>query len=201
MSNRDNLEEMPQETDISLDPTSEQEDPVASHNPLGEYDESEPLVTELNETRKERDNFKSIAQRAQADLINYRARALDEKNEAIKNTTIELLKKILSVVDDLERAINLIPHEAVSPGWIEGLELVQRNLSSTLNSEGVKRLDSLNNIFDPRVHEALSYQESEEFDEGIVVEVFREGYELNGKIIRAAQVIVSKSINRESQEI
>ncbi len=201
MSNRDNLEEMPQETDISLDPTSEQEDPLASHNPLGEYDESEPLVVELHETRKERDNFKSIAQRAQADLINYRARALDEKNEAIKNTTIELLKKILSVVDDLERAINLIPHEAVSPGWIEGLELVQRNLSSTLNSEGVKRLDSLNNIFDPRVHEALSYQESEEFDEGIVVEVFREGYELNGKIIRAAQVIVSKSINRDSQGI
>ena len=78
---------------------------------------------------------------------------------------------------------------------------MQRNLNSTLNSEGVKRLDSLNNLFDPRVHEALSYQESKEFDEGIVVEVFREGYELNGKIIRAAQVIVSKSINGESQGI
>lgn len=201
MSNRDNLEEIPQETDTSLHQTSEQDDPMVSHNPVAEDGESEPLVGELNETRKERDNFKSIAQRAQADLINYRARALDEKNEAVKNTTIELLMKILSVVDDLERAINLIPDEAVPQGWIEGLELVQRNLSSILNSEGVKRLDSLNNIFDPRQHEALSYQESEEFDEDIVVEVFREGYELNGKIIRAAQVIVSKSINQENQGI
>lgn len=145
----------------------------------------------LEEAEREREQFKSIAARAQADLVNYRRRAEDEKNEIRRSAKSALLTKILSTVDDLDRALTMIPDDE-SAGWGEGIELVRRNVVNMLDSEGVTRLDILGKPYDPAYAEALQFRETLDGDEGTVVEVYQEGYMYMGRVLRAAQVVVAK---------
>ena len=163
---------------------------------------SEADITEqLEEALREKDQFRAMAQRSQADLVNYRRRAAEEIEEGRKATKSHLLLKVISVVDDFVRALEMVPEGAVAPGWAEGLQLVHRKLDSLLESEGVTRIEAEGRPFEPLEHEALLYQESPDKAEGTVLQVIREGYRLNGKVLRAAQVAVSKApADREDTE-
>ena len=178
-------------------PTPNSEASAESHEPMAEESEEKDEMTltqeRLDEALREKDQFRSIAQRAQADLINYRKRVTDERQELRRNANIDLLLKFLGVVDDLDRAMGMVPEDAVGPGWMEGLSLVQRNLAKVLESEGVTKIDADGRPFEPWGHEAVSYQETTEGDEGIVTSVIRDGYMLRDRVIRAAQVVVSKA--------
>ena len=147
----------------------------------------------LDQAERERDQFKSIAARAQADLVNYRRRVDDEKSEIRRNAKAGILTKVLSSLDDLDRAMELIPENAAS-GWVEGIELVRRNLVNALEAEGVTKILTLG-----MGYEALQYRETEDASEGTVVEVFREGYSYNGQILRAAQVAVARLPQPETE--
>ncbi len=154
----------------------------------------------LEEALREKDQFRAMAQRAQADLINYRRRAEEEQEEARRHATTQIILKVLGVADGLERALVLVPDEAVNPGWLEGLRLVQRKMESVLESEGVTRIEALGQPFAPSEHEAVLYEVSSDgAEEGTVVRVIREGYKLKGKAIRPAQVAVSKAPEQEAQ--
>jgi molecular chaperone GrpE len=163
---------------------------------------SEADITEqLEEALREKDQFRAMAQRSQADLVNYRRRAAEEMEESRKAAKSHLLLKVISVVDDFGRALEMVPEGAVAPGWAEGLQLVHRKLDSLLESEGVTRIEAEGRPFEPLEHEALLYQESPDKAEGTVLQVIREGYRLNGKVLRAAQVAVSKApADREDTE-
>ena len=87
----------------------------------------------------------------------------------------------------------LIPNEAVSPGWLEGLNLVVRSVSSILENEGVRNIEALGNKFDPREFEAIQYEETNKIEDGQVISVIREGYKYDDIVIRAAQVVVAKA--------
>ena len=159
------------------------------------------IVEQLEEALREKDQFRAMAQRSQADLVNYRRRAAEEVEESRKAAKSHLLLKVISVVDDFGRALKMVPQDAVAPGWAEGLQLVHRKLESLLESEGVTRIEAEGQPFEPFEHEALLYQESPDQDEGTVLQVIREGYRLNGKVLRAAQVAVSKApADREDTE-
>ena len=151
------------------------------------------IAEQLEEALREKDQFRAMAQRSQADLVNYRRRATEEVEESRKAAKSHLLLKVISVVDDFGRALEMVPQDAVAPGWAEGLQLVHRKLESLLESEGVTRIEAEGQPFEPFEHEALLYQESPDKDEGTVLQVIREGYRLNGKVLRAAQVAVSKA--------
>ena len=152
----------------------------------------------LDQAERERDQFKSIAARAQADLVNYRRRVDDEKSEIRRHAKTGILTKVLSSLDDLDRAMELIPENA-APGWVEGIELVRRNLVNALEAEGVTKILTLGMGYDPMNAEALQYRETEDASEGTVVEVFREGYSYNGQILRAAQVAVARLPQPETE--
>ena len=158
----------------------------------------------LDEALNEKSQFRAMAQRAQADLENYKKRALKERDELRISTNETLLIKILSVIDDLERAMELIPQDSVAPGWLDGLSLVIRNLVGILDSENIQKIDALGLPFNPWEFEAIQYQESEETEDGNILKVLRDGYKRNDKIIRAAQVVVAKKpedkINSENEE-
>ena len=141
----------------------------------------------------ERDQFESMAKRAQADLINYRRRVADERQELRLNANADLIMKFLSVVDDFDRAISMLPKDAADAGWQEGLILVQRNLANILESEGVSKIAAEGMPFDPREHEAVHYQETPAAPEGTIINVFRDGYRLHDRVMRASQVIVAKA--------
>lgn len=156
-------------------------------------DEASLMKAEMEEALREKEQFKAMAQRAQADLENYRRRAVDEQSEIRRNAGKTLLLKFLGVVDDIDRAIELMPADVAGSGWVDGLELIQRNMKSILDSEGVEKIEAKGRRFEPWEHEAVSYQETPDGEDGVVTDVFREGYKLHDRVLRAAQVVVSKA--------
>lgn len=158
-----------------------------------EADEASLMKAEMDEALREKEQFKAMAQRAQADLVNYRRRVADEQVEIRRNTNSTLLLKFLGIVDDIDRAIELLPQEVAGSGWVDGLELIRRNMKSILDSEGVEKIEAKGQPFEPWEHEAVSYLETPDGVDGMVTEVFREGYKLHDRVLRAAQVIVSKA--------
>ncbi|MCH7787289.1 MAG: nucleotide exchange factor GrpE [Chloroflexi bacterium] len=154
---------------------------------------------QLEEALREKDQFRALSQRAQADLYNYKTRAAQEQESLRLNANSQIILKILSALDDLDRALRLVPEDAVATGWLEGLQLVQRNIESVLNSEGVTKIEAQSRVFEPWEHEAVFYEETPDSQEGIVIKVVRDGYKLHDKVLRAAQVIVSKSPEPQDQ--
>ena len=176
-----------------MEENEKQEVPETESDGAVEAGSDSDINEQLEEALREKDQFRAIAQRAQADLVNYRRRASEELDETRRSATSHLLLKVVSVVDDLERALGMIPDEAVAPGWLEGLRLVERKLQSVLESEGVAKIEAEGLAFEPREHEAVLYQESLDSAEGTVLQVIREGYRLHERVLRAAQVTVSKA--------
>ena len=163
-------------------------------------DETTLAREQMEEALREKEQFRAMAQRAQADLVNYRRRAEDERRELRRGANSELLLKVLSIVDDLERATALVPDDAVAPGWLEGLQLIQRNLENLLTSQGVTGIEAEGKPFEPWQHEAVLYEESSDGKEGVVMSVVRKGYKLHDRVLRPAQVAVSKATQPEAQD-
>ena len=168
-------------------------------------DEAEDQLTEselheqLEEALREKEQFHRLAQRAQADLDNYKKRASEEQREVRRNASKGVILKVLSVVDDMDRALDMIPEDAVAPGWLEGMQLVHRNLNNLLETEGVSKIDAQGQPFEPWEHEAIFYEPTSDIEEGKVLRVVREGYKLHDQVLRAAQVVVAKAAAQDDQ--
>ena len=186
-----------EEKEISEDPGPESND-QESNNFASEKDSTDSQETSID-LSEEIDHYKSIAQRAQANLVNYRSRASQEIEEAKRAVQFGVISRFISIVDDLERAVENAPEEAQIE-WREGVELVLRNLEKALELEGVSQIDSLGKSFDPREHEALLYEENSDTEDGLILNVIQQGYRLNERILRPARVIVSKFTEQENQE-
>ena len=160
----------------------------------------ETLQAELDEADRERSQFRAMAQRAQADLANYRRRVEEERDEMLSSVTARLITKLLPIVDDFQRALAQTPASGEEAAWLEGIRMIERSFQTLLESEGVRHIEADGKIFDPWEHEALSSIESEDKDAGTVVSVIRPGYKLRGRILRAAQVTVAQGHEPEEQE-
>ena len=122
------------------------EDQPADPNCVSNEEETSTETTLSQETfeeaLREKEQFRSIAQRAQADLVNYRQRASQELEESRRTVKFGILSRFLGVADDLTRAIENLPDDA-DESWIEGISLVARNLSNSLELEGVMKIEAL----------------------------------------------------------
>ncbi len=147
----------------------------------------------LEEALREKEQFRSMAQRAQADLVNYRNRAAQELEEARRTAKFSALARFLNIIDDLSRAVQGLP-DGADDSWTEGIYLVLRNLENTFETEGVIKIDSLGSQFDPHQHEALMYEQTDEAGEGTIVNVIQEGYKINDRILRPARVVVAQKL-------
>ena len=150
-------------------------------------------MTELELALKEAEKYKDLAHRTAAELENLKKRSLQERDEIRKYGQSQLMIKMLGVLDDFTRAMDIIPDEAVVPGWKDGLDLVKRGIDNLLTTEGLNQIEALGKPFEPAEHEAVSFESVEGQDAGRVLSVVREGYKLNGRVLRAAQVTVSKT--------
>jgi molecular chaperone GrpE len=155
---------------------------------------------ELQEALREKDQFRKMAQRAQADLINYRRRVEDDKADIRRNANSGLLLKVLSVNDDLERAVEHAPEGDEAGAWLDGLRLVRRNLQNVLRAEGVTRIEAEGRPFEPWEHEAVFHEATRDGKDGMVVRVIQDGYKLHDRVLRPARVTVSKLEEEDSQE-
>ena len=128
--------------------------------------------------------------RLAADFENYKKRAARERQEYVTFANERLLKELLPILDDLERALNSAEqHEEAQ--LEDGVRLVHRSLASLLERQGVKEI-ATEGKFDPHVHEALLAQPSEEAEQGDVLDVIQKGYTLGDRVVRPARVIVAE---------
>jgi molecular chaperone GrpE len=149
--------------------------------------ETEELVDPLADALKERDEYLDALQRLKAEFDNYRKRVARDQQELAARAHERLIKELVPVLDDLERAI---AHE----GDIEeGVKLVHRSLSEALAKEGLTEIET-DGKFDPHTQEALLAQPSEA-EEGTVIQVLQKGYTLGDRVLRPARVIISSGLD------
>lgn len=134
-------------------------------------------------------------QRERASFINYRRRVEQEKAETYQHATAALIKKLLPVLDDFDRALSSIPDsERKGNKWIEGVELIDKKFHSIMEQEGVEAIEALGQPFDPNLHEAVAFEDNSGEGDNVdtVSEVFANGYKLHDRVIRPAIVKVTR---------
>jgi molecular chaperone GrpE len=177
------------------DSTSGQGDPTADAadgaQPQIPDDDVQTLRAELAESEQKADEYLRLAQRTQADFINYRRRMEDERAQHKSDANVAYLQRLLPILDDFERALSNAAPADLESVWGKGIVLVDRNLQGLLAADDVQRIAAEGAEFNPREHEALGSQPSAEVPEGHVLAVVRQGYRKGERIIRPAQVIVA----------
>ena len=147
------------------------------------------LEEQLAEVERERDEYLNDLKRVAADFENYRKRVARDQEGLVARAHERLVKELLPVLDDLERALEAAAqHEEAK--LEEGVRLVHRELVEALAREGLVEVET-DGQFDPHVHEALVSQPSEQED-GSVIEVLQKGYRLGDRVLRPARVVVSQ---------
>jgi molecular chaperone GrpE len=155
----------------------------------------EDLDALLADTQRERDEYLDLAKRTKADFENFRKRMASEVQAAGARGRAELIRDVVPVLDDLERALQaagLDPEGDSEDGLAHGVLLVFRSLRDSLSRNGIEAVDPEGEKFDPVEHEALSTVAAEGVESGTVVEVMQKGYKLGEQLIRPARVVVSE---------
>ena len=151
--------------------------------------EVEALKRHLEEAEAKSSEYKDSWLRSQAEFQNYKKRLDRDSEITYVLMKGDIIKKVLPVLDDLERALQNRPAD---DAWANGIELIARKLQNILASEGVKRIEAEGAIFDPNFHEAISHEHNEDFESGKVIAVVQNGYMLGERVIRPALVRVAQ---------
>jgi molecular chaperone GrpE len=154
-----------------------------------------PSSGEAAELRRERDDYYDRLLRKTAEFDNYRKRTDRERRELIDTAAADVLGELLSIVDDLERALDADAGQEGTDAhaYRKGVEIIRRNLMELLRKHGVTPIEAVGRPFDPHVHQAVVHEESPEHADGEVIEEFRRGYMLGDRLLRASMVKVAKA--------
>ncbi len=193
----DEDETTPTMQDDAAEPSGEQDaaneaEGVAAADAASEAAEPED---ELSKAARERDEYLTLAQRTQADFENYRKRAARDAAAAGERAKSGLVRELLPVVDNLERALDSATErfgdgERPEEHLADGVRLVHSELVAVLARNGVEVFDPRGEKFDPELHEALSMRAEDGAEQGTVLDVVEKGYRLNGTVLRPARVVV-----------
>ena len=151
--------------------------------------ELDSLKKQLAEAEAKTAEYKDSWLRSQAEFQNYKKR-LDRDNEMLYNSMKgDIIKKVLPILDDLERALQ---NRSTDDAWANGIELVVRKFQNILESEGIKKIEAVGAEFDPKFHEAISHETANGAKSGHVIGVVQNGYMLGERVIRPALVRVAQ---------
>ena len=164
---------------------------ASAWNQLSLEDQISALREDLEAARQEASQNLDTAQRAQAELANFRRRTDEDRISQARYSNGRLLTRLLPVIEELDLAVNHAGKGGPSASWLEGVVLIQRKLRNLLASEGVTLVDSVGTLFNPLEHEALGTAETSEYPAGYVAQAIRPGYRLHDRVIQPAQVIVA----------
>jgi molecular chaperone GrpE len=153
--------------------------------------EEQPRVDpELQAARDEAQATFGRYQRLAADFDNYKRRTRQELADRTQYANEELLRRLLPILDNLRRALDHAP-EAVDPNWFEGVKMVARQFEDTLRAQGLAPIPAVGEKFDPTQHEAIASEETDEHEEGTIVEEMQPGYRLHERVLRPTLVKVA----------
>ncbi|NIR50769.1 nucleotide exchange factor GrpE [candidate division KSB1 bacterium] len=156
------------------------------------------LEKKLEETEKERNELKDTLLRKAAEFENYKRRRENEFIQLIASSNAELIAQLLPILDDYERSMKAAKESRDFDSFFQGIELIYKNLTNVLEKQGVKPIEAVGQPFDPDLHDALMQVERNDHPPGTVVEEHLKGYTMHDRVLRHAQVIVSKEESGES---
>jgi molecular chaperone GrpE len=152
----------------------------------------EELQHHLDDARAQGDEHLRAWQRAAADYANYKRRTEEERELLARFANATLIGKLLTVLDDFDRALEHVPEDA-HEGWVDGVRLVERKLRGVLESEGVTPIEALGLPFDPNVHEAVVHEPTSDHPDNQVIGELQRGYRLHDRVLRPALVRVANN--------
>jgi molecular chaperone GrpE len=177
----------------------------AEGNSEATADSEQDLTKQLAYAKQKADDYLDGWKRSQADFVNYKRRAEQERLEMGVYANTQLILALLPVLDDFERAFDAVSHKHVKTDWVEGVKLVERKFKTILETQGLSQIKATGEVFDPNLHDAVMQTKGED---GVVVKEFEKGYKLQDKIIRHSKVAVgngepleeSKKTNKEPEK-
>ena len=150
------------------------------------------LLKELTDTREEAGKNYDLYMRTYAEMENIKKRGIREREELAKYANESLIKEILPVIDNLDKAIAHAQNDDNSPALLEGLELTRDGLMKALQKAGLNEVEALGKPFDPSFHESVSQQTDDSVAPGHVITELQKGYLLNGRLVRPSMVVISQ---------
>jgi molecular chaperone GrpE len=165
----------------------EMADPAQAENPMAE------LEARLEAKEQEaRENYDRLL-RVSAELDNYKKRASRDQAELRKFANQSLIKEMLSVVDNLELAMNSTNgHKTIDQGLLQGLDMTHKEILKVFEKFNVKPIEAKGQTFDPTFHEAVMQEATDEFDENTVINELQKGYLIHDRLLRPAMVVVAR---------
>jgi molecular chaperone GrpE len=152
----------------------------------------EALRADSEAAAAQANDYLAALQRERAEFLNYKRRTAEERQRELGLAAEDLIRKVLAVADDFDRAIDARPDQIAADPWFEGLSAIDRKLRQLLDSEGVTAIDAEPGTqFDPRGHEAIANVPGTGRPEGEIVELVRRGYRLRDRVLRPALVAVA----------
>lgn len=170
------------------EPTVDASEAAQAAEEQGEAAGVDPRIAELT---KQAEESQQRYLRAQADFDNFRRRTQKEKEDLARYASEQLIKQLLPVVDNFGRALEASKNGGDAESFAKGVDMIFRQLEQTLESEGLKAMETVGQPFNPDLHQAIMQVESDEHEEGIVVEEVQKGYVLKDRVLRPAMVKVS----------
>ena len=174
------------------DANAQAEQPAPNgEQPVDGAGDNAPQV-DVEKLRGEVDHFRDGWQRERAEFQNYKRRVERETRESYQNATLDVLKSVLPIIDDFERAMTNVPATLAADSWVQGVTLIQKKFSHMLKEYNVAALDPLGEPFDPNRHQALGVDEETDIESGHVSSVLQKGYVAGESVLRPAIVKVAR---------
>ncbi len=151
--------------------------------------EIEELKSKLADSKAKVQEYLDALQRERADFMNYRRRIEQENAQVSRTASGTTIKKFLTAIDDLERAL---AHRPADDAWSNGVDLVYRKFLTILEAEGVERIRAEGQPFNPEFHEAIMQEPSDKYESGTVIAVLQQGYMQGDRVLRPALVKVAQ---------
>jgi molecular chaperone GrpE len=150
------------------------------------------VLKKLTDTREEAEKNYDLYMRTYAEMENIKKRGIKEREELAKYANESIIKEILPVIDNLDKAISHAQNDENSSALVEGLELTRDGLMKALEKAGLKEVEALGEPFDPNFHESVSQRIDDTVAPGHVIMELQKGYLLNGRLMRPSMVVISQ---------
>ena len=192
------MTEQPEETEpdtVSDDAPEVHEVPIVSEAESADESNEEDVAEELDplqQAQKLATEWKDRAMRTQAEMENYRKRSAREKSEAIRYANGNLMSELLPILDNFEMGLQAANQEDANSIIVQGMNMVFKQMQDFFENNNVKEVDAAGRPFDPNQHDAISQDHNDDVPEGTIIKVIRRGYRLHDRLLRAANVVVSK---------
>lgn len=154
--------------------------------------EEESLEEQVKRLQSEAEEYLDGWQRARAEFANFKKRTQRENEHARERIAGEIITHFLGVKDDIERALAKAPETDDFQEWTLGIELIHQKLQALFDAEGVELIDAEGERFDPTFHEAVSFEENDDYEEGLIIDITQPGYKMGERVLRPAMVRVAK---------